>query len=217
MIKYVRTLFLVLFPAIFLSACGSGVSSSNAGGPGTNTGTTQYILFASVEPTFTSSNTGACIDELGLPDFNPVSTDTVSLDITLQDPTAGLTTTQNRGVTFDSYRLVYQQVNQGIPIPLTPRQRALTANIPLPNGSTTVTQGVVIVLVDIETKAEYVTRDSGSVNTYNVSITYYGRDFITNQPVTLVTNTQMEIGAFDCDVDIEPEQPIEPLPPIEPA
>lgn len=209
MIKYVRTLFFVLFPAIFLSACGSGVSSSNAGGAGTNTGSTQYIVFAGVSPTFTSSNTGACIDELGLPNFDPVSTDTVTLNITIQDPTAGLTTQQNRGITFDSYRLVYTQINQGIPIPLTPKARALTAPIPLPNGATQVTQSVVIVLVDIETKAEYVRRDSGSVNTYNVNITYQGRDFVTNQPITLVTDTQMEIGAFDCE-DVDIEQPIEP-------
>jgi hypothetical protein len=208
--KYVRTLFFVLFPAIFLSACGSGVSTSNAGGAGTNTGTTQYILFASVSPTFTSSDTGACFDPVtGLPDFNLVTTDTVTLNVTLQDPTAGLTLQQNRGVTFDSYRLVYNPINQGIPIPLTPKQRALTAPVPLPNGATTTTSAILIVLVDIETKAEYVSRDSGSVNTYNVSITYYGRDFITNQPVTLVTNTQMEIGAFDCDTEV-----VEPIVPV---
>ena len=209
MTKYLRTLIPALIPAIFLSACGSGVSSSNAGGPGTNTGSTGYILFASVTPSFTSSNTGACVDVVtGLPDFDPVSTDTVTLNVTLQDQTAGLTTTQNRGVTLDSYRLVYTQINRGIPIPLTPKQRALTAPIPLPNGTTSTTQSIIIVLVDIETKAEYVTRDSGSVNTYNVNITYFGRDFVTNQPVTLVTDTQMEIGAFECDTQPEIDSPV---------
>jgi len=203
MTKHARTLFFLIFPAIFLSACGSGASSSNAGGPGTNTGTTDYILFASVSPTFTSSDTGACVDPItGFPDPNPVTTDTVTLNVTLQDQTAGLTTVQNRGVTFDNYRLVYTPINQGIPIPLTPRQRALTAPVPLPNGASSTTQAILIVLVDLETKSEYVSRDSGSVNTYNVNITYFGRDFVTNQPVTLVTNTQMEIGAFECEVDI---------------
>ncbi len=212
--KHVRTLFFALFPAVFLSACGSGTSASNAGGPGTNTGTTQYILFASVSPTFLSSNTGQCVDETtGLPDPEPIETDTVTLNITLQDPTAGLTTLQNRGVTFDNYRLVYTPINQGIPIPLTPRQRALTVPVPLPNGSTSTTVAVEIVLVDLETKLEYISRDSASPNTYNVKITYQGRDFITNQPVTLVTDTQMEIGTFDCTVIIGDGGPLEP--PIE--
>ncbi|MFC1681459.1 hypothetical protein ACFL1S_06725 [Pseudomonadota bacterium] len=201
--KCVRTLFFALFPAIFLSACGSGTSASNAGGAGTNTGTTNYILFASTDPTFTSSDTGACVDPVtDLPDPKLIETDPVTLNITLQDQTTGLTTLQNRGVTFDNYRLVYTPINQGIPIPLTPRQRALTVPVPLPNGATSTAVAVDIVLVDLETKAEYISRDSGSVNTYNVTITYLGRDFITNQPVTLVTNTQMEIGALECDTDV---------------
>ncbi len=104
----------------------------------------------------------------------------------------------------DSYRLVYNPINQGIPIPLTPKTRALTTPVALGNAQT-VTQGVAIVLVDLETKAEYISRDSGSINTYNVNITYRGRDFITNQPVTLVVDTQMEMGAFCTAEDLEPE------------
>jgi hypothetical protein len=204
MIKRMRTLFFLLFPVIFMSACGSGASSSNAGGAGTNTGTTNLILFGSVTPTFTSSDTGAC------PIPKTVTTDSVTLNITLQDQSVGLTALPNQGVTFDSYRLVYNPINQGIPIPLTPKTRALTTPVSLGNAQT-VTQGVAIVLVDLETKAEYISRDSGSINTYNVNITYRGRDFITNQPVTLVVDTQMEMGAFCTTEDLEPE-PEEPAP-----
>ena len=189
----IRILFAILFPVIFLSACGSGAKTSTAGGPGTTTGSSGLILFGTVDPTFTSSDTGVCFDDLtGLPDFNTVTSDIVDLTITITDPTAGLTTRPNQGITFDTYRLVYTPINQGIPIPLTPRTRALTTPVPLASSPTT----VAIVLVDIETKAEYISRDSGSVNTYNVRITYTGRDFLTGQPATLVVDTQMEIGAF---------------------
>jgi hypothetical protein len=197
----IRALFAVLFPVIFLSACGSGAQTSTAGGPGTNTGGTGLILFGSVSPTFTSSDTGVCFTEItdpitGLPTFeldpNSTSTDSVTLTITLTDPILGFTTKPNQGITFDTYRLVYTPINQGIPIPLTPRTRALTTPVPLASSPAS----VIIVLVDLETKNEYRLRDSGSVNTYNVRITYTGRDFLTNQPATLVVDTQMEIGAF---------------------
>jgi len=196
----IRTLFAVLLPVLFLSACGSGANTSTAGGPGTSTGSSGLILFGTVTPTFTSSDTGEC------PIPNAVTTDTVSLSITLTDPTAGLTLKPNQGITFDTYRLVYTPINQGIPIPLTPKTRALTTPVPL--GTT----AVIIVLVDIETKAEYVSRDSGSVNTYNVRITYSGRDFLTNQPATLVVDTQMEIGALSCTAP-----PAAPVPAPEPV
>jgi hypothetical protein len=207
MIKHVRTLFFLVCPALFLSACGSGVSSSNAGGPGTNTGTTGYILFATTDPTFQSSNLGTTdpdcfsIDPETLEIDEPPSatTDFVDFIVTLQDQTAGLTPLQNRGVTFDSYRLVYHPINQGTPVPLTPKQRALTFPLPIPNGATTATATIGIVIVDLETKLEYAERDSGSPNTYNVNITYYGRDFITNQPVSVVADTQIEIGCFEGD------------------
>jgi len=199
-----RTLFFVLFPVIFLSACGSGASSEGAGGAGTTTGSTGLIIFGSISPSFTSSDTGAC------PIPHAVTTDTVTLAITVQDPTNGLIIQPNQGITFDSYRLVYEPVNQGIPIPLTPKTRALTTPIPL-NGAKAVTVSPIIVLVDLETKAEYVSRDSGSVNTYNVRITYTGRDFRTNQTVILVVDTQMEIGAFCTADELVPEEP-EPLP-----
>jgi hypothetical protein len=198
----IRALFAVLLPVIFLSACGSGAKTSTAGGPGTNTGGTGLILFGSVSPTFTSSDTGAC------PVPHAPSTDEVTLTIVLtEDPTAAFTPKDNQGITFDTYRLVYTPINQGIPIPLTPRTRALTTPVPLAAGGTS----VIIVLVDTETKNEYAMRDSGSFNTYNVRITYSGRDFLTGRPATLVVDTQMEIGAFDCEV-IEPEPGIPDLP-----
>ena len=203
MIISIRDLFAVLLPVVLLSACGSGANVSTAGGPGTNTGGTGLILFASVSPTFTSSDTGAC------PIPHSVSTDTVTLAITLtEDPTAAFTTKDNQGITFDQYRLVYTPINQGIPIPLTPKTRALTTPVPLATGGTS----VIIVLVDLETKAEYASRDSGSINTYNVRITYSGRDFLTGRPATLVVDTQMEIGAFCTEIDLEPVVPELPGP-----
>ena len=203
----IRILFAVLLPVILLSACGSGAKSSAAGGPGTSSGSPGLNLFASVTPSFTSSDTGICFNPItGAPDFHTVSTDSVSLIITLTDQTLGFTTIPNQGITFDEYRLVYTPINQGIPIPLTPKTRALTTPVPLAASPVTVS----IVLVDLETKAEYASRDSGSVNTYNVRITYRGRDFLTQQPATLVVDTQMEIGAF-CDEDPDVPPVVVPL------
>ena len=198
MITPTRRIILTLIPLFLLGAsCSSGVDQSSAGGAGTNTGTTGLVIFAVVEPEEFSSNAfsvDCTVPPDGTIDTFP-ETDTGSFTVTVSDPQNVFGTGPQQGVTLQSYVVSYTPINQGIPIPLTPKSRGQTQNIPL-SGTTASTLTFTVILVDLETKAEYASRDSGSANTYNVTVTYTGRDFVSGQTVQVVATTQMELGAF---------------------
>lgn len=188
----------VLLSLFLFSACSPGVDPSSAGGVGTNSGTTGLILFATLTPENFSSNAFAIdctVPPDGVIDEFP-TTDSGDFSVTVQDPT-GIFATQSQGITLDTYVVSYTPINQGVPIPLTPKSRGQTQVIPL-GGGTSSSLSFTVILIDLETKAEYATRDSGSPNTYNVTVTYQGRDFISGTPVQVVATAQMELGAF-CD------------------
>lgn len=211
MLIVMQRLFVILFTAMFVSACGSGATTSKAGGAGTNTGSTNLLLFASIEPAqseWPTVNAGdGCAGTDPLAPEASLTAVTAEITITLQDPRGTYAFPfQPQGVTFDSYNVTYQPVSPGAP-QLSPRNfRSITANISL-NGVTTpvvVTDNVIV--MDTATLREWLSKDSRSPDTYAVSITYRGRDFINGEPITLVVRHQIVLIA-PCDVvegEVEP-------------
>lgn len=210
MTKIMHFLYLILLPTLLVSACSSGVTQSKAGGAGSNTGSTGLLAFGTVEPNPTISNAVA--------DCTPVPTagaggatatgrgdginDTArqpvvgTLTATVQDPRGIYAFPfQPQGVTYDSYTITYTGVTTGAPS-LTPKNFRVTINISLGGVATPVTVTDSIILMDLQTLAEYASKDSGSPNTYTLRITYRGRDFINGEPITMVINHQVQVGGF---------------------
>lgn len=206
MIKIMRVLSLALLPALLLSACSSGTTQSKAGGVGTNTGSTGLVLFASIEPAQSQwpvANAGnGCL-------VNPITPETslnaltAEITFTLHDPRGIYAFPfQPQGVTFDSYTVTYQPVSPFAPKLGSRNFRSITANIPL-NGSTApVTLTDRVIIMDTATLREWLSKDSRSPDTYAVTITYRGHDFINGEPINLVVKHQVILSA-PCVEDVE--------------
>lgn len=185
--------------AMMLAGCsGSGVSSGAGGAPGTDSGNTGLLIYATVTPDTHSSDvlpSDCDLDEEGKID-QFIHTDLGTINITVQDRNSNPLFQQ--GVTFNGYKLTYNPLSSNAP---GLRARTQHATIPIAlNGASQATVSQQIVLVDLNTKEEYVRVSGATVKpySYTINITYYGRDWINNEQVKLVTNTQMELGDF-CD------------------
>ena len=210
MTKIIRVLCFSLLPALLVSACSSGVTQSKAGGAGTNTGNTGLQVFGTVEPNPTVANAvadctpaptagggGATATGRGDGINDTARTPVVGeLMATVQDPRGIYAFPfQPQGVTYDSYTINYTGVTAGAP-QLAPKTFRVTITIPLQGVTTPVTVTDSIILMDLQTLAEYASKDSGSPNTYSLRITYRGRDFINGSPITMVINHQVQVGGF---------------------
>ena len=179
MIKLIQRVFIALFPIILLSACSSGVTSSNAGGSGTNSGNTGLLLFAILAPE--SGPYYAFHDCTPSPPDGDGIDDTVvksnfgDITITVQDP-SNIYFSQTQGVTFDSYTVSFQATSNGPP--LSSRNYTQTIVVALAGSADPVSSpDTKILLVDADTtKREYERKDSGTTNTYNITVTYRGRE-----------------------------------------
>ena len=212
MIILMQRLFVILFFAAFVSSCGSGATTSKAGGAGTNTGNTGLLLFASIEPAeshwpLTNAGNG-CDVALGAEPLTPgthlaqltpetsLTAVTAEITFTLQDPRGTYAFPfQPQGVTFDSYTVTYQSVSPGAPQLSQRNFRSITANISL-NGSTdpvTVTDQVIV--MDTATLREWLSVDSRSPDTYALTIQYRGHDFVNGEPINLVVRHQVVLSA----------------------
>lgn len=217
MTKIMRHLYLILLPALLVSACSSGVTQSKAGGAGTSTGSTGLLVFGTVEPNPTVSN--AVADCTPAPTPGPGGSTTPrgdGINDTLRQPIVGtlMATVQDprgiyafpfqpQGVTYDSYSITYTPITPG-GTRLSPRNfQAITITIPLQGVTTPVTVTDSIILMDLETLREFANGDSGSPNTYSLRITYRGRDFINGEPITMVINHQVQVGGF-CPNELPP-------------
>lgn len=218
MTKITRLLCLTLLPAFLISACSSGVTQSKAGGAGTNTGSTGLLVFGTVEPNPTVSNAFVDCTPAPTPAVPGPATprgdgiaDTVrqpivgELTATVQDPRGIYAFPfQPQGVTYDSYSIRYTPITAGS-TPLSPRNfQAITITIPLQGVTTPVSVTDSIILMDLETLKQFEGRDSGSPNTYALTITYRGRDFIKGEPITMVINHQVQVGGFCSGFELPP-------------
>lgn len=211
MLIVMQRLFVILFTAIFVSACGSGATTSKAGGAGTNTGSTGLLLFASIEPAESqwpeaTAGDGCAVDPL-TPETSLAAV-TAEITITLQDPRGIYAFPfQPQGVTFDSYTITYQPVSPGAP-QLSPRNfRSITANISLNGVTTPVTVTDNIIVMDVATLREWLSKDSRSPDTYALSITYRGRDFVNGEPINLVVRHQIVLIAPCEEAAVAPAEP----------
>lgn len=203
MINFTRRICIALSPLLLLSACSSGVTTSNAGGAGTNSGNTGLLMFAVLEPDpgpyyafhdcspAGNPNTGTDIGD-GIDD-TVVESDFGDITITVQDP-SGIYFSQSQGITFDSYTVSFQPTSNGPP--LSSRTYTQTIVVVLAGSNSPVSSPATqILLVDADTtKREYERKDSGSTNTYNITVTYRGRDFISGQPVSVTVNANVELA-----------------------
>ena len=211
MIILMQRLFAILFVALFVSACGSGATTSKAGGVGTNTGNTGLLLFASIEPAESQWPATTAGDGCNNDPLTPETTTnvvTAEITFTLQDPRGIYAFPfQPQGVTFDSYTITYQSVSPGAPQLSQRNYRSVTANISL-NGSTdpiTLTDNIIV--MDTATLREWLRVDSQSPDTYALSITYRGHDFVNGEPINLVVRHQIVLNA-PCD-EVEEVVPAE--------
>jgi len=217
MIKLIQRVFIALFPMILLSACSSGVTSSNAGGAGTNTGNTGLLMFAVLVPDAGPYYAFHDCSPSGIPsqgisvgdgiDDTVVKSNFGTITITVQDP-SNIYFSQSQGVTFDSYTVSFQPTSNGPP--LSSRTYTQTIVVVLARDAAPVASPATgILLVDADTtKREYERKDSGTTNTYNITVTYRGRDFISGEPVSVTVNANIEIAGcegIEAPIDPEPE------------
>lgn len=183
--------------ALLIAGCsGSGVGSGAGGAPGTDTGKTGLVVYATITPDTHSADvlpSDCDQDKEGKID-QFIHTDLGKIDITVHDKSANPLFQQ--GVTFNGYKVTYTPLSAHAP-GLHSRSHHSTIPIAL-NGKSEATASGQIVLVDLATKDEYVRTSGATVKpySYTLTVTYYGRDWVHNEQIRLVTNTQMELGDF---------------------
>lgn len=184
---------LVTMTTLALTGCSSDVSSTGAGGAGTNCG--NLVCTALLEPDTFSSDAYATDTDMppdGIPD-ELVSADFADLTITISDP-LGEFSRVFQGATFNRFRVTFRRVNGGAPV-LGPRDVGAAINITLSDGTGTGT--VSIPIVDNVTKKEFRDQASGStVFVYTVVVQAFGKDFATNSNLVVEGRATIEIGEF---------------------
>lgn len=197
-------LFVILL-SMTLAACSSGVSNSGAGGAGTDTGDTDLIATAVLQPETFSSDAFATVvegegegegegEEAAAEDIQLVSADFADMEITITDP-LGRWSRVFQGATFTLFRINFLRVNGGAPN-LGQRDVAQDLTIVLDGG--TGSGSVNIPLVDNVTKKEFRQQqpDSGTPQVYTVQVRAFGRDFATNTQIVVEARATIEIGEF---------------------
>jgi len=176
-----------------LAACSSGSSSSAGGGAGTDTGGTDLVVSASLQPeTFSSDAFASDTDGDGEVD-QLVSTDNATLAITITDPQGNFSRTFQQ-VDFNEFRIRFIKGNAAAPT-LGPRRVAGSLSITLSDSSGS--GSITIPLVDNVTKREFRERASGStIFNYTVEVRAIGRDIATGSRIVVVTSATIEIGEF---------------------
>ena len=199
MIILMQRLFIILFVALFVSACGSGATTSKAGGVGTSTGNTGLLLFASIEPAeshWPATQAGDGCNNDPLTPETSINVVTAEITFTLQDPRGIYAFPfQPQGVTFDSYNVTYQSVSPGAPQLSQRNFRSITANISLNGVTTPVIVTDDIIVMDTATLREWLSKDSQSPDTYALTIVYRGHDFVNGDPINLVVRHQIVLNA----------------------
>ncbi|MEM7563075.1 MAG: hypothetical protein AAF353_08515 [Pseudomonadota bacterium] len=199
--KKVTTVLLALY---LLAGCSSGGGiEAGAGGEGTTTTNSGLVLASSVSPDG-SFSVDAIIDicELGSVDGegnvteptteSGLTTTPGTFTITVLDATDLTGGLFPRGITLDRYTVSYTGRRAGTPR-LTTRTFSQTVSILSGNGTTTAP----VILLDLDTLIrEFVPQTSGSVVTYTVTVTFFGRD-LNGEPLRLVASTFLEVGNFD--------------------
>ena len=201
--KKLTPLLIVLY---LLGGCSSNGGTVDSGdGLGVQTTETNILLLASLAvDNSISADAFQVICEITVSDTGEVdaviepglTTITGTMTITSRDlvDESGLTPVEffAEGVTFDRYRVSYLKAN-----PFAPnlQDRVWRETFTLPNGSSTGSFTVILLDLDLALP-EFAAQSSGSIASYNVKVTAFGKEF-NGTEIAVSAETFLEIGNVD--------------------
>ena len=199
----------LLVSLALIGGCSSGGGTTSSGdGVGSNTTESNLLLTASLAPAdgivsvdaFRNECVSATPNEEGLFEvvgIEPALTTKLgTLTITSRDlvDSSGLTPVEffPEGITFNQYRVSFTSPNSFAP-PL--EDRVFKETFVLPNGTSTGSFTVVLLDLDV-ILAQFQSRSSMSIASYNVRVTANGQEF-NGSPISVSADTFIEVGNFD--------------------
>jgi hypothetical protein len=178
----------------------AGCGGTTEGDAGSSTGNTGLQLTASGAGVFSvdcwqDSKVDATTGDVTLETFY---TEMATVTFTISDY-YGQYADQTQGVTFERYTMTFTSDVEGAP-PLSSETIYNTISLPLA-GNATVSSEVALEVFGLEKKTEFVAYYNASTPSempvsYTVTVTFYGKDWLTQTDITTQFRMNLEVGSF---------------------